>query len=137
MDEKQRAALLLAFSDGGATTLSGITTTKLLGLAVLALAPSRLTRVYFLRPFLAAVAFGSLHALLLAPALLLCTLDTVRAVSWCCGYVDQAADQIAPGEAQQLRDGVRKSDSAIDMPLSRSSTGYGTVDLVEAELSNK
>ncbi|KAL6758348.1 patched family-domain-containing protein [Haematococcus lacustris] len=54
----------------GASVLSGITFTKLVGVAVLAAARTQIFRVYYFRLYLALVVLGALHGLVLLPILL-------------------------------------------------------------------
>jgi Niemann-Pick C1 protein len=77
--------------DSGVTTLTGITLTKLLGLAVLTAAQSRLTRVDFVGVLVPVVAFGGLFTLLVLPALLL-------ALPW---LIEPHADIADPAAAKE------------------------------------
>ncbi len=63
---RSRAAL----ESVGASVLSGVTLTKLVGVAVLAFARTQIFEVYYFRLYLALVAAGAAHGLVLLPVLL-------------------------------------------------------------------
>lgn len=65
--ERRMAA---ALEDVGASVLSGITTTKLVGVAVLAFAHTAVFQVYFFRFYLALVVLGAAHGLIFLPVVL-------------------------------------------------------------------
>jgi len=54
----------------GSNVLVGITTTKFLGVSVLAFAPSTLFRLYYFRMYMSMVVLGSFHGLCFLPILL-------------------------------------------------------------------
>ena len=66
--KEQRVAT--ALSEVGAAVLSGITATKLVGVAVLATAHTAIFRVYFFKFFLALVVLGAAHGLIFLPVVL-------------------------------------------------------------------
>ncbi|CAN0137978.1 unnamed protein product, partial [Ectocarpus fasciculatus] len=59
-----------AMKSAGASVLTGITLTKLVGVSVLAIAPSLLFRVYYFRMYMATVAVGAFQGLAVLPVLL-------------------------------------------------------------------
>jgi Niemann-Pick C1 protein len=65
---EQRARRALASM--GASVFSGITLTKLVGIAVLAVAPSHLFRVYYFRMYTALIIMGAFQGLAVLPVLL-------------------------------------------------------------------
>ena len=58
----------------GASVLTGITLTKLVGVSVLAIAPSLLFRVYYFRMYMATVFAGAFQVLVCASVPNLCVL---------------------------------------------------------------
>jgi Niemann-Pick C1 protein len=64
----QRAAEALI--EMGASVFSGITLTKLVGVSVLAIAPSQLFRLYYFRMYLAIIVCGAFHGLAALPVAL-------------------------------------------------------------------
>jgi len=61
-----RAALV----EMGSSVVTGITLTKLVGVLILALAPSQLFRLYYFRMYLGIIVMGAFHGLALLPVLL-------------------------------------------------------------------
>lgn len=54
----------------GASVLTGISTTKFIGVMVLAFAPSTLFRLYYFRMYMFIIVFGSFNGLMFLPTIL-------------------------------------------------------------------
>jgi len=54
----------------GASILTGISTTKFIGISVLAFAPSTLFRLYYFRMYMFIIVFGSFNGLMFLPTIL-------------------------------------------------------------------
>ncbi|OMJ75522.1 hypothetical protein SteCoe_25300 [Stentor coeruleus] len=65
-EERARKALI----DMGSTVMTGIVSTKLIGVIVLGLAPSEVFRLYFFRMYMGIIVLGFFHGLALQPILL-------------------------------------------------------------------
>lgn len=60
----------IAVSEMGSSVLVGITTTKFLGVSVLAFAPSPIFTLYYFRMYMAIIVLGSFHGLVILPLVL-------------------------------------------------------------------
>lgn len=65
-EERARKALI----DMGSTVMTGIASTKLIGVTVLGLAPSEIFRIYYFRMYMGIIVLGFFHGLALQPILL-------------------------------------------------------------------
>jgi Niemann-Pick C1 protein len=85
----------IALQSMGASVLTGITITKLVGVSVLAFAPSRLFRIYYCRMYISIVLVGGFHGLALLPVILSLI-----------GSDDDATKAVASGLHKQASDSV-------------------------------
>ena len=65
-EERARKALI----DMGSTVMTGIVSTKLIGVTVLGFAPSEVFRLYYFRMYMGIIVLGFFHGLALQPILL-------------------------------------------------------------------
>jgi len=68
--QERNARVAKALAEVGPSVVSGITSTKLIGISVLALTRSKLLEVYYFRMWLSLIVAGALHGLVLLPVIL-------------------------------------------------------------------
>ena len=73
-----RKRMMASMVDMGSNVICGITLTKLLGVSILALSPSKVFRKYYFRMYCSMVILGALHGLVFLPCLLLLIGSSLR-----------------------------------------------------------
>ncbi|CAM9577124.1 unnamed protein product [Discosporangium mesarthrocarpum] len=96
---QERAAA--AMKDTGSSVLTGITLTKLVGVSVLAVAPSRLFRLYYFRMYICLILSGGFQGLAALPVLL----------SWCGPHPASSCSRLYPSSFSAASTRRRRSQS--------------------------